>query len=266
MNTHDSSKNEELFALLKSLFDQDQLHQFIRFNIDNGADVWDSLPLSTPFNNVAFKLVDELEKRGLIMRELFVSLCKVRGGRVDRICEVYEALFNHRLTWSADNASKNFKWSQFVDMLSGDLVSALDRCATVARVRNFDTISTSEVFHVYGEFQPWVKVAFPDKAFKQLKPEPDKGHENIFESNLGGSRCVQLSMQGLVRHTPLNQQLSFHDLFFDLARFGAGGSVGRLRNNEVFAARINEISAELKIGRLTRHGLLESQAVDQSDI
>ncbi len=67
----------------------------------------------------------------------------------------------------------------------------------------------------------------------------------LFNDDPDFSGCVYDSIAHLSPKIPINNQLSSKDVFVDIAKFGTGGSVRRLRTHGVVPATIDEIVSQL---------------------
>jgi hypothetical protein len=139
-------------------------------------------------------------------------------------------------------------------------VDALRQCVGHGYATGWGELSTTTVFQVYLWRQPWVRLAFPEGALRDVEPEyTGQRVESAPEALL--SEAVRASLAGLLQHAPAaGATVTFHDLFFDLARYGGGRSVRRLRERGVDMAALDSFTRRLGLGRLTRHGLLATPA------
>jgi hypothetical protein len=244
----------QLHDLLRSCFEPDQCRIFLVDTLDEqGRDVWDST--DGPWKERAFAVAEDLERRGLADRRLFEALVEQRPKRADDIAAVYKAETGQPFNYvvGAPPSPNAFPWSDYRDAMSSGLISMLRFAAYDAKTRSFHTISTSEVFRVYRSLQPWVAAAFPGTEIEaaDLENEADP-----FDGSLGASNCVAKSIHGLAHHFEQPQRMTEHDVFLDLARFGAGESARRLAPDGATIDRVNRLSRDLGIGRITRHGVL----------
>lgn len=67
----------------------------------------------------------------------------------------------------------------------------------------------------------------------------------LFNGNPDFSACVYDSLTQLSPKIPMNDQLSSMDIFVDIAKFGTGGSVRKLRTHGVVPTTIDEIVSQL---------------------
>lgn len=223
----------------------------------------------------AFQIAEELRARGIATSAfpLYRALVEVRQRRSDDIVATCMKESGSRLTWSMEQCSPEdaFDWARLEAAASPSLRRFLAHAGFDARSRTdpatsrpFTTISTSEVFRVYRASQPWIAAVFT--AGRLLPPatladDEDTNARDVFDEKLlGVSFCFRKTAVGLLAHTPRNTAITEHEFFFDLARFGAGESSGLVRTSEEME-RLNELSRELGIGRITRHGSLDDESV-----
>lgn len=243
-----------LDALFLEVFLESECQIFLAQSLDDGRDIWNST--DGAWNTRAFQAADALRRRGGIDRKLFEALIREVPGRADVIAAVCRNETGEPLNYTTAEVppARVFPWSDYERAMSPSLIRLLESAAYDARSRGYDTISTSEFFRIYRTEQPWIAAAFPDAKLKRSK---DRGKEDPFDNSLGASYCVSKTVHGLAQHTQQGQQFDEHDVFLDLARFGDGNSARRLSPDGESLERLNELSRRLKIGRTTRHGVLD---------
>jgi hypothetical protein len=136
-----------------------------------------------------------------------------------------------------------------------DLLEGLRHCAGHGYATGWGELSTTTVFQVYLWRQPWVRLALPDGALREVEPEYTGQVGDLVPPTLVFSEAVRTSLLGLCAHaSKLGVQVTFHDLFFDLARHGDGRCARRLREHGVDRALLDTLSERLGLGRLSRFG------------
>lgn len=243
-----------LDALFLEIFREPECEIFLAHALDDGRDIWNST--DGAWNTRAFQAADTLRRRGRVDRRLFEALIREVPGRADIIAAVcrYETGQPLNYTTAEVPPAREFPWADYQQAMSASLIRLLRSAAYDARSRGYDTISTSEVFRIYRTEQPWVAAAFPNAELKRSKHQ---GEEDPFDKSLGASYCVSKTIHGLAQHTEQGKKFDEHDVFLDLARFGDGNSARRLSPNGESLERLNQLSRELKVGRTTRHGVLD---------
>ncbi|HCR72286.1 MAG TPA: hypothetical protein DIW23_12635, partial [Anaerolineae bacterium] len=80
-------------------------------------------------------------------------------------------------------------------------------------------------------------------------PEPTNNNikvdKNILEGNPVLSSCVEDSITALSRKSDSQNKISATDMFVDIAKYGTGKSVTRLRTNGVTPEKVDEIINQL---------------------
>jgi hypothetical protein len=245
----------KLHELLRSVFDEDECRMFLIDTFDqSGQDIWDSTHGSWMDRSHQIDL--EMRKQGLKDRRLFEALVRRFPKRADDIAAVCKAETNQPFSYTSEEAppAREFPWSDYREAMSPGLIRMLRLGAYDARSHGQTTISTSEVFRVYRALQPWIAASFPHTDIESA----DLMHEeDPFDGTLGASFCVSKTIHGLAEKTERPSLITEHDVFLDLARFGAGESARKLAPDGGWLDRINEYSRQLGIGRVTRHGPLD---------
>lgn len=247
----------KLHELLRSCFsDPEDCRIFLVDVYENaGRDVWDST--DGPWTQRAFEVAEKLAEHGLKDRQLFEALLNARPKRADDIAAACRAETGLPLNYVVDPPppAEVFPWSTYRSAMSPGLVHMLRLAGYDARTRGYPTISTSEIFRVYRALQPWIAAPFPDT---DIDPSDLDGEADPFDDELGASFCVSKTIHGLAGHLEPPALITEHDVFLDLARFGAGESARKLASDGDSMDRINRLSRQLAIGRITRHGPLET--------
>lgn len=245
-----AAPSPDLGGLLLRLFAPDALERFVA-GLPRGADARSAVVWTAPADVVAAEAAAVLARHSLVDDVLFVRLLAERPGQSDAIAGVYEAMFKRRLG-VGDLALVTDRHPA----LSDDLREGLRLCAGHGFVTGWGELSTTTVFQVYRWRHPWVILAFPEGTLRDIEP----GYTGQVGAPLAAtllSECVRRSVGGLCAHAPPGVKVTFHDLFFDLARFGTGRSVQRLRDHGVGLAELRGFADRLGFGRLTRHGPLD---------
>lgn len=222
---------------------------------DLGMEIWQSTR-DAAWTERAYELVEKLTARGLVNRRLFEKLVVERPQRADDIAATCREELDMPFSYATGNCpdAAEFPWQDYEEAMSPGLKRLLRFAAYDARSRGFRTISTSEIFRVYSALQPWIRTALP---IGKIKTATLAREEDPFSGEFGASRCVSLTVHGLSRHAEQPYLLTEHDVFLDLARFGAGNTARKFAPDGFSLERLNELSRELGIGRVTRHAVLE---------
>jgi hypothetical protein len=248
-----------LNELLRSCFDENDCKIFLidTFDVSGstaGKDVWDST--QGPWKDRAFDVADELERLGLVRRQLFEALVRAIPNRADDIAAVCREATGEPLNYAVGDppATESFPWDDYRQGMSPGLVQLLRYAAYDARSRGFKTVSTSEIVRVYIKLQPWVAALLASDSLERSELD---GELDLFGDNLGASMCVAKTVHGLCQFTERPRKFSEHDVFLDLVRFGSGTSARKLAPSGDALDSVNTLSRKLGIGRVTRHGVLE---------
>ncbi len=254
----------KLHTLLRSCLGEDELRLFLADTFDVGSeavgtDVWDST--DGPWKTRVFDIARILEQRGLADVRLFEVLAREIPNRADDIAAACRTTTGQKLSYASGNPppANSFPWPDYRDAMSPGLQQMLGYAAYDARSRNYATISTSEIVRVYLALQPWTVVAFGSEDPKTSKLERQ---EDPFDGTLGASYCVSKTIHGLAANVEKPQRYDEHDVFLDLVRFGNGKSVGKLVPDGDSLEQINAYSRRLKVGRITRHAVLDDVAIE----
>ncbi len=188
---------------------------------------------------------------------LFGRLLIERPRHCDAIAAVYEATTGRRLAGSRFAERVGPGATERHPAMSDALVEGLDRCAGHCAATGWADLPTTAVFQVYRWAHPWLIAALPPGALREVEPEYSGQTRSFFRAGLLLSGCVGRSLHGLCANAPADTQVTFHDLFFDLARFGAGRSVQRLRDHGVGQSELRRYATLLGMGRLSRHGPID---------
>jgi ATP-dependent Clp protease ATP-binding subunit ClpA len=140
-----------------------------------------------------------------------------------------------------------------------DFVSrGLALAATAARRSGRKVISTRTLFAALRRLHPEPLREFlelvPPEALPEALPKEvlvDPGALSRIESF---SSCVQDSLEHLVSRSSQQRRLAAQDVFVDIAKYGKGESVRRLRTHGVDTSKVNEIVRQLG-WRLTVRGV-----------
>jgi len=93
----------------------------------------------------------------------------------------------------------------------------------------------------------------PEGAFpKPISQDISIDDRNLLEGNPSFSGCVDDSLRNLAVKVPINRKLSSADVLVDIAEYGTGSSVAKLRQNGISKERVNEIVGELGWDDLVR--------------
>lgn len=246
----------QLHELLRSCFiNPDDLRIFLSEQFgQTGRDVWDLT--DGAWMGRVFDIASGLEQKGVVDRKFFELLVIELPKRADDISACCWTTTGQPLTYVAGEAppAQTFPWSDYEGGMAPSLVRFLRHAAYDARSRGYPTISTSEIVRVYLAQQPWVRATLDadDEELSELDGEADP-----FDDKLGASFCVSKTVHGLAENCVLPRRFDEHDVFLDLMRFGNGKSVRRLAVGGVGRDRLNELSRQLGIGRVTRHAVLD---------
>ena len=137
----------------------------------------------------------------------------------------------------------------FWDSLSPSLQDAIVLASNAARREGKDIISTRTLFAALRRLQPEpLPNLFAEIPSEALPKALSKG----ISSDMGAlseirlfSSCVQDSLNHLTPKSSPTDKLAAEDIFVDIARYGTGSSVRRLRTFGIDAGRINEIVRQL---------------------
>ncbi|MDP2314249.1 MAG: hypothetical protein Q8P41_15210 [Pseudomonadota bacterium] len=241
---------EPLARLFARLFDTAHLERLVR---GVGPFLHPQIDWDGDRERVAAGAATVLLGQESLHEALFAALVRESPGHADLVAEVYEARSGRRLTLGHAGG----RLDERHPAMSDDLVAGLDRCAGHCFATGWGDLTTTTVFQVYRFGQPWVVAALPPGALREVEPDYTGQVRPVARAGLLASTCVGRSLAGLCAHAPPGTRVTFHDLFFDLARFGAGRSVQRLRDHGVGQAELRRFATILGLGGLTRHGVLE---------
>ncbi len=248
-----------LHNLLRSCLDEDDCRIFLvdHYDINGssiGTDVWDST--HGPWKTRVFDLAEELDRVGLVKRQLFEALVKELPNRADDIAAGCRTATGEPLHYSVGDPppTELFPWGDYRLGMSPGLVQLLRHAAYDARSKGYTTVSTSEIVRVYLELQPWVAASLVADGTARSGLE---GELDPFSDGIGASMCVAKTVHGVATFTVNPNQFTEHDVFLDLVRFGNGTSARRLTPDGQALDAINALSRTLGIGRVSRHGVLD---------
>lgn len=144
--------------------------------------------------------------------------------------------------------SSNFV-HQIWDKLEPDLQDALSLAYNQARRDGRDLIKTKYFFAALARLRPepvdeFMKLV-PEGAFPKPISQEISVERTLLSGNPALSGCVDDSLRHLVDRVPANRKLSSADVLVDLAEYGTGSSVAKLRQNGVTADRVGDIVNEL---------------------
>jgi hypothetical protein len=191
---------------------------------------------------------------GTVDDDALIGLLREHPRHAIAIASVYEGLYGKRLAWLAGGDTLSAALPTRHPAMSDALVAGLDLCAGHCNATGWRELSTTTVFQVYRWSQPWVVAALPDGALRDVEAEFTGQATSIFHADLLLSACLRKSLAGLCRSAAPGVSISFHDLFFDLARFGGGRSVENLRARGVDLTALDTFSRRLGVGQNSRHG------------
>ncbi len=191
---------------------------------------------------------------GTVDEDALVGMLRDHPRHAVAVASVYEGLYGKRLAWLAGGEKLSAAVPPRHPAMSDALVAGLDLCAGHCNATGWRELSTTTVFQVYRWSQPWVVAALPEGALRDVEADYTGQSTSIFHADLLLSACLRKSLAGLCRAAPPGTTVSFHDLFFDLARFGGGRSVQNLRTRGVDLATLDAFGRRLGIGANTRHG------------
>ena len=138
---------------------------------------------------------------------------------------------------------------QFWNDLSPDLQDAFALAATAARRDGQEVISTSTLFAALRRLHPEPLREFFDHVSPLALPEALPQSLSVDTGALAEidsfSTCVRDSLAHLTSHTGSLRRVSAEDVFIDIAKYGKGKSVQRLRTYGVDVGRVNEIVGQL---------------------
>ncbi|MDP2310794.1 MAG: hypothetical protein Q8P18_32550 [Pseudomonadota bacterium] len=238
-----------LARLLATLFDTAHLERLVR---GLGPFVHAQVDWEGERELVAASAAAVLLRQEPLHDAVFGALLRDSPGQADLIAGAYEAKFGRRLSLGGAGLPLDERHPA----MSEDLLVALDRCAGHCLATGWGDLCTTTVFQVYRFAQPWVVAALPAGALREVEPEYTGQARAVARAGLLASPCVGRSLAGLCAHAPPGVRVTFHDLFFDLARFGTGRSVQRLRDHGVDQPELRRFTTILGFGSLTRHGPL----------
>jgi hypothetical protein len=216
-------------------------------------------PDSTPLAGLLARVFDaprlELLDQEPLQEALFADLLRESPGHADLVAELYEARTGRRLALGPAGVPLDTRHPA----MSDELKTGLDHCAGHCFATGWGDLCTTTVFQVYRSEHPWIVAALPEGALREVEPDYTGQLLPIGQAGLLPSACVGSSLAGLCAHAPPGTRVTFHDLFFDLARFGTGRSVQRLRDHGVGQPELRRLTTSLGLGRLSRHGPLTTE-------
>ncbi len=143
------------------------------------------------------------------------------------------------------------------DRLDTSLQDAFALAANDARRQGKDIISTRTLFAAFRRLHPGHLPDFFSHLPSDALPDPIPDSTPIRSDALADIRllsaCVQDSLNHLAPQATENNKLTSEDVFVDIARYGRGNSVQRLRTHGIDAIRIDEIVGQLGWSVLDRH-------------
>jgi len=144
--------------------------------------------------------------------------------------------------------SQNFI-HQIWEKLDPDLQDALSLAYNQAQRDGRDLIKTKYFFAALVRLRPEPVDDFikhvPAGAFPKPISQDVSIEQNILEGNPSFSGCVDDSLRNLTARVPSNRKLSSADVLVDIAEYGTGSSVAKLRQNGITKEKVNEIVGEL---------------------
>lgn len=128
--------------------------------------------------------------------------------------------------------------SQFLDKLDSDLQDAFALAAMQARREQRNVVATHDLFEAFMRLQSGKKLSnlfrqIPSEALPlpiNIEAKPDR---SILKEPLTFSACITESLTKLSPNVSRTQKLSSEDMFIDIARYGKGESVRKLRTHGV---------------------------------
>jgi hypothetical protein len=142
------------------------------------------------------------------------------------------------------------------DKLDPDLQDAFTLAYNQAQRNGRDLIKTKDLFAAIkrlhlepvDEFLQYVpEGAFPKPIGLDISIE-----RNLLEGNPALSGCVDDSLRNLSVKIPGRRKLSSADILIDIAEYGTGSSVAKLRQNGITKEKVNEIVNELGLDVVRR--------------
>lgn len=137
---------------------------------------------------------------------------------------------------------------QIWDKLEPDLQDALSLAYNQALRDGLDLIKTKYFFAALARLRPEPVDDFiknvPASAFPKPINQDITTERNLLKGNPSLSGCVDDSLRTLIVQLPKNRKLSSVDVLVDIAEYGTGSSVAKLRQNGITADRVNNIVDE----------------------
>ena len=144
--------------------------------------------------------------------------------------------------------SQNFI-HQIWEKLDPDLQDALALAYNQAQRDGQNLIKTKYFFAALARLRPEPVGEFLNRVPAGAFPKPTSQdifiERNLLEGNPTFSGCVDDSLRYLTEKVPSNRKLSSADVMVDIAEYGTGSSVAKLRQNGVTKEKVNEIVNEL---------------------
>jgi hypothetical protein len=139
-----------------------------------------------------------------------------------------------------------------LEKLDSDLQDVFALAAAQARRENKLRISTRHLFSAFVRLQPGrlsELVRWMQRISGEALPEPveilAKPNKDLLREPLAVSSCIRGSLEALIPETNVERKLNGEDVFVDIARYGVGESVRRLRANGISRTLIDEMVKDL---------------------
>ena len=158
------------------------------------------------------------------------------------------------LAMEADNAARDNEHllSVHFDSFDVGLQDVLALAAAEAQRNKKSRISTRHLFSAIVRLQPghlpelmrWIGRVAPGALPESVEPhiEPDRA---LFRTPFLISSCIEDSLESLAPKTTSQRRLASEDVFVDIARYGTGPSVRRLRSHGIDRDSIHKIVQQL---------------------
>ncbi|MBE0681101.1 MAG: hypothetical protein IH589_04245 [Anaerolineales bacterium] len=145
---------------------------------------------------------------------------------------------------------------QVWDELEPDLQDAFSMAYNQARRDGVNVIKTRYLIAALAKLNTESISEFLKHVPVKALPKPiNTGittERTILDENPTLSGCVEDSLKHLSPKASNARKLSSADLLVDIARYGTGNSVARLRNNGITEERVNEIVSEMGLDLINR--------------
>lgn len=170
---------------------------------------------------------------------------------LDRVLERLDKKDEHQSRLHSDNILL-----QIWDNLDPDLQDAFALAYNQAQRNGRNLIKTKDLFAAIKRLRPEPANEFlkyiPEGAFPKPIGQDISIERNLLEGNPALSGCVEDSLRNLSVKIPHNRKLSSTDVLIDIAEYGTGSSVAKLRQNGITKEKVNEIVNELRLDIVRR--------------